>query len=85
MPLITFGDFEVEATARIDDDIVRVDETECSAYSVYLRTPPYPDGRRYAVWLADFADKVDAINFAIMKWERRDDHPDAAPLQRREG
>lgn len=70
MPLATYGDYEIEATA-LDIASNAVDimpENEHSTYSVYVRLPPDPeDGHRYASWLADFAIKADAIMFAIMK------------------
>lgn len=64
MPLLTFGNYEVEPTHITFKGYEVISEERCTMYSVYRRSSPNEDGHRYANWVADFEYRSHAAFFA---------------------
>lgn len=60
-------DYEINPTMHTEDGFEKCETSEADQWSVYER-PVQPDesGARLAVWVADFAREIDAINFVAL-------------------
>lgn len=69
MPLVTYGDYEVEACRGRDVVTAGVDISEAQFYGVYFRTPPDPnfENHRFAEHIADFNKLSEAAEYAEFK------------------